>query len=132
MRLCEMLMFILKALSRMSEWIDLVSRLFDTSDWPPRWNCGKWTETHGWLYIISDLLIWGAYFTIPLVILRYITKRYDLRFFKLYILFATFIFACGATHLLDALMFWWPAYRLSALLKFFTGVVSWITVFAIF
>lgn len=116
----------------MSEWIDLISRLFDTSDWPPRWNCGKWTETHGWLYIVSDLLIWGAYFAIPLVILRYITKRYDLRFFKLYILFATFIFACGATHLLDAIMFWWPAYRLSALIKLFTGVVSWVTVFAIF
>jgi two-component system, chemotaxis family, sensor kinase Cph1 len=44
--------------------------LFDTDSWPPRWQCGTWTDFHGWLYIISDLLIWGSYFTIPLIIIN--------------------------------------------------------------
>jgi PAS domain-containing protein len=34
--------------------------------------------------------------------------------------------------LLDAITFWFPAYRLNALVRFITGVVSWITVFQIF
>lgn len=115
----------------MQQWYEFFSRLMDTSDWPPRWQCGKWSDVHGWLYIASDLLIWSSYFIIPLVILRFIIKKNDLRFFRIYILFATFIFACGTTHLLDALIFWWPAYRISALVRLFTGLVSWVTVFAL-
>jgi len=108
---------------------DFIRKLFDTSDWPPRWHCGKWTEFHGWLYIISDLLIWSAYFSIPLIIIRYISRRQDIRFIRLYFLFAAFILACGSTHLLDAVAFWQPAYRLSALVLLITGILSWVTVF---
>ncbi|MEO6550218.1 MAG: PAS domain S-box protein [Ferruginibacter sp.] len=104
-------------------------KLFDSADWPARWHCGKWSDFHGWLYIISDLLIWSAYFTIPIVIVNYILKRKGIRFERLYFLFAGFILACGATHFLDAVAFWVPLYRLSALVRFITGVVSWATVF---
>ena len=113
----------------MEQVLEFFQKLFDTSDWPPRWHCGNWTEFHGWFYIISDLLIWSAYFAIPLVILRYITQRINAKFVRTYFLFAAFILACGATHLLDAVTFWFPAYRLNALVRFITGVVSWVTVF---
>lgn len=113
----------------MDQVVEFFSKLFDVADWPPRWHCGRWTEFHGWLYIISDLLIWSAYFSIPLVILKYISRRQDVRFIRLYFLFAAFILACGATHFLDAVAFWVPAYRLSALVRLVTGVISWITVF---
>jgi PAS domain S-box-containing protein len=113
----------------MDQVLEFFRKLFDVADWPPRWHCGNWTEFHGWLYIISDLLIWSAYFAIPLVILKYISKRTGGRFIRAYFLFAAFILACGSTHLLDAITFWFPAYRLNALVKFFTGLVSWITVF---
>jgi len=115
----------------MKDVADFFKRLLDSSDWPPRWHCGQWTGFHGWLYIISDLLIWSAYFTIPVVILHYLTKKQDRRFIKLYFLFAAFILACGATHFLDAMAFWAPLYRLSALVRFITAVISWITVFYI-
>ncbi len=113
----------------MNQVVEFFSKLFDYSDWPPRWHCGKWSEFHGWLYILSDLLIWSAYFTLPLVIIKYITRRSDAKFVKLYFLFAAFILACGATHLLDAVTFWYPVYRLNALARFITGIVSWLTVF---
>lgn len=114
----------------MSQVADFFKKLFDTSDWPARWFCGNWTEFHGWLYIISDLLIWSAYFAIPILIIRYIsTKKTTVRFNRLYFLFATFILACGSTHLLDAITFWHPVYRLNAITRAFTGIVSWITVF---
>jgi len=115
----------------MKEITEFFGRLFDSSDWPPRWHCGKWSELHGWLYIISDLMIWSAYFAIPIVILRFISKRNDIRFIKLYFLFAAFILTCGITHLLDAISFWIPAYRLNALTRFVTGILSWTTVYYI-
>jgi len=113
----------------MNQIIEFFKKLFDSSDWPPRWHCGRWTEFHGWLYIISDLLIWSAYFTIPIVIIRYISKKQGIRFERLYFLFAAFILACGATHFLDAVAFWIPAYRLNALVRLITGILSWTTVF---
>jgi signal transduction histidine kinase len=39
-------------------------------------------------------------------------------------LFLAFVILCGLTHLVDALLFWWPAYRLSAILRFVTAIVS--------
>ncbi|WP_207492750.1 sensor histidine kinase [Aridibaculum aurantiacum] len=115
----------------MSQVIEFFQKLLDTADWPPRWHCGNWTDFHGWMYIISDLMIWAAYFAIPLIILRYITRRRDIRFHKIYFLFAGFILACGSTHLLDAIIFWFPAYRLSALVRVLTATISWLTVFSL-
>jgi len=113
----------------MKQVTDFFKKLLDITDWPPRWHCGKWSEFHGWLYIVSDLLIWASYFAIPVFIIKYISKKHHLKFVKLYFFFALFILSCGATHFLDAVAFWWPAYRLNALVRFITATVSWITVY---
>jgi signal transduction histidine kinase len=114
----------------MGQLAEFFSKLFDYSDWPARWHCGRWTDFHGWLYIISDLMVWSAYFAIPLIIIRYVVRqRKRIRFDRLYLLFAAFILACGATHFIDALMFWVPMYRVSALIRLITGLLSWMTVF---
>ncbi|NOT74438.1 MAG: hypothetical protein HOP08_05875 [Cyclobacteriaceae bacterium] len=108
------------------------SSLFDTSLWPDRWNCGVWTPLHGWIYILSDLFIWMSYFAIPLILGFFLFKKgiADIPFKTVFILFIVFILACGLTHLMDAAIFWWPAYKLSALLRFITAVVSVVTVVA--
>ena len=106
--------------------------MFDTSDWPARWHCGTWSNFHGWLYIISDLSIWAAYFLIPILLFRILRKRKDILFPKILWLFIAFILLCGTTHLLDAIMFWWPAYRLSGLIRLLTGIISLITVYALY
>jgi chemotaxis family two-component system sensor kinase Cph1 len=109
------------------------SKIFNTSDWPPRWYCGNWSDFHGWLYIVSDLAIWAAYFAIPVLLFRIVIRRKDiLPFSKIFWLFIAFIMLCGTTHLIDAIIFWWPAYRLSALVRFATAVISIFTVFALF
>jgi chemotaxis family two-component system sensor kinase Cph1 len=41
------------------------AHLFSVADWPARWYCGTWSEFHGWLYIVSDVLIWGLLFRHP-------------------------------------------------------------------
>ena len=111
---------------------DFFSKILNTHDWPPRWHCGNWTDFHGWLYILSDASIWAAYFAIPFLLIRLIVKRKDIPFNKIFWLFIAFILLCGLTHLMDAIIFWWPAYRLSALIRFITAIVSIFTVYALY
>ena len=110
---------------------EFLSKMFDTSDFPPRWHCGAWTPGHGWLHILSDLGVWSAYLAIPCVLGYFILRRKDLPFRLVFLLFGAFILACGTTHLMEAIIFWWPAYRLAGAIKLFTAIVSWATVFAL-
>ena len=115
----------------MNSVVDFLTRLFDTNDWPQRWLCGNWTDFHGWLYILSDLMIWAAYMTIPLILIRFVVVKKGVPLLNVFYLFGAFILLCGLTHLVDALMFWWPAYRFNALIRLMTGLVSIATVVAL-
>ena len=116
----------------MEQLKDFFENFFSTGDWPPRWYCGKWSEFHGWLYIISDFLIFAAYFTIPFLLIHFIIRKKNVPFPKVFWLFGAFIFACGATHLIDAIIFWYPAYKLSAIIRLVTAIVSWATIIALY
>lgn len=59
-------------------------------------------------------------------------KNGDFPFVKIFWLFILFILACGMTHLVDALIFWMPVYRVSALVLLGTAAISWITVFGLY
>ncbi|MAS92951.1 MAG: hypothetical protein CMO55_07105 [Verrucomicrobiales bacterium] len=108
--------------------LDFFRKLFDTSDFPARWNCGNWTTGHGLLHIISDIVIFAAYFTIPIalafILLR---KNKEIPFPKLFWLFAIFILSCGLSHLVEAIVFWEPWYRFLGIVKGITAVASAIT-----
>jgi PAS domain S-box-containing protein len=111
--------------------VDFIRTLVDTSDFPPRWYCGSWTPALGWVHILSDLGVWSAYLAIPCVLGYFVLRRKDVPFPAIFWLFVAFILACGTTHLMEAMIFWWPAYRLAGLIKLLTAVVSWITVLAL-
>ena len=111
--------------------IDFFTRLLDTSEIPARWKCGTWSEGHGWMHILSDLGIWSAYMVIPCTLGYFLTRRPELPFRRIFLLFGIFILACGATHLMEAIIFWWPAYRLAGGIKLFTALVSWTTAIAL-
>lgn len=115
----------------MQQVYDFFQRLTDTSDWPPRWFCGRWSDFHGWLYILSDLAIWAAYMAIPLLLIRFILVKEGVPLGRVFWLFGAFIMLCGLTHLMDATMFWWPAYRVNGLVRFLTASVSIGTVLAL-
>ena len=113
----------------MEHVIDFFKGLFDTQGFVPRLASKQWTGFHTWLYIISDLAICAAFFAIPFIIIRFLTARKQpVAFNNLYKLFAAFIFAAGLTQLIDAILFWYPVYRFSAVLKFATAVISGVTV----
>jgi PAS domain S-box-containing protein len=110
---------------------EFFGRLFDSAGFVPRKDCGDWTPGLLWLHVGSDLFIWLAYLSIPLVLVYFLRKQRKLPFPWLIGLFAVLILACGFTHFLDALMFEKPLYRLAGLVKFLTAVVSWATVVAL-
>jgi hypothetical protein len=116
----------------MNEFLAFIGDLFGNSDWPARWHCGNWSDFHGWLYIVSSLGISLAYFSIPLMIYRVLhAQTAHFRYSLLLKLFILFIFFCGTTHFVDALIFWNPIYRFAALNLFVAGCVSWLTVFVL-
>ncbi|MEP3478714.1 MAG: ATP-binding protein [Fuerstiella sp.] len=107
--------------------------LFDTSGWPPRWYCGTWSNTHGWIHIFADCTIFAAYVSIPLIMtVVYARRKSNVVFPKVFVLFAMFILSCGFGHLLEAVIFWWPAYRLAGAVKLLTAIVSVATAVSVY
>jgi signal transduction histidine kinase/CheY-like chemotaxis protein len=109
-------------------------RLFDTSGFPPRWDCGTaWAQEPavGWIHVGSDLAVFAAYTAIPLMLLYFVFHKRTGAFLPIFWLFAVFILACGTVHLVEATIFWQPWYRLSALVKLITAVASVATVLAL-
>lgn len=104
--------------------MEFFSRLFDTTGFPARWQCGQWPASVGWLHIVSDVLIFIAYSAIPAGLFVVYARKREVDFPRLLLLFVAFILACGLTHLCDALMFYQPMYRFLGLMKAFTAAVS--------
>ena len=77
-----------------------------------------------WLHVISDLLVTLAYFSIPFALIYFIRRRKDMRFGPVAWMFAGFIFACGATHLIGVVDVWVPLYKLDGIVKSFTAVLA--------
>lgn len=102
--------------------------VFDTTGFPARWNCGPaWSSQSwvGWAHILSDVATFCAYFAVPCVVAWFAFRRRDLKFPPSFWVFLGLIFfSCGTVHLIEAGIFWWPQYKLSALLKILTATVS--------
>jgi hypothetical protein len=103
--------------------------LFDTTGFIPRANCGDWSDWLIAVSVTSNVAIALAYFLIPIFLFYFWKKkRKQIEHLNILVYFLLFIFFCGCTHLLDALMFYWPAYRFLSTIDFFTAVVSIVTV----
>ncbi len=109
----------------------LTSWLFSPGGLTPHGFCLLWEPGLIWTYAISDISIGIAYFTIPLALAYFARRRSDLAFGPLLWLFAAFILLCGATHWLDVVTLWAPAYGLEAVFKVATAVVSLVTAVAL-
>src|SRR5262249_61819335 len=114
--------------------LEFFSQLFDTSGFPPRWDCGTgWAQEPavGWIHIFSDITVFAAYTAIPVMLLYFVFRKKTGSFLPIFWLFAVFILACGTVHLVEATLFWHPWYRLSALVKLMTAGASVATVLAL-
>lgn len=101
---------------------------FSSDSYMPHGQCILWRPGLLWLHAVSDALIWGAYLTIPVILVYFIRKRRDMPFPRIFFLFGAFIVACGTTHLMEVWTIWQPNYWMSGLIKALTAAVSWVTV----
>ena len=113
---------------------DFATKLFDTQGFPARWHCGSGWATDpslGWLHIaVRPRNLWSVYRD-PISHRLFRTAPRDVPFLKIFWLFVIFIFACGTTHLIEAIIFWHPIYRFAGAVKLITAVASWSTVVAL-
>ena len=90
----------------------------------PHGTCISWDVPLLSLYVISDLLIALAYFSLPLAIIYFVRRRKTVAFKPAYYLFALFIASCGLTHILSIVTLWYPLYYLAGVMKAITATVS--------
>lgn len=95
-----------------------------THDFMPHGYCISWDVPLLTLHVLSDVFIALAYFSIPIGIIYFVTKKDDVTFKPVYYLFAAFIMACGITHVMGIVTLWLPLYYLAGGLKLITAVVS--------
>lgn len=98
--------------------------LLDSSMFAPHGICLLWEPGLIWLHVGSDALIAAAYFSIPIALSIFVAKRRDVEFGWIFWAFATFIMACGLTHVLSIVTLWVPIYGIEGLVKAATAVAS--------
>ncbi|HZQ12586.1 MAG TPA: ATP-binding protein [Pseudolabrys sp.] len=86
-----------------------------------------WEPELIWLHAASDAIIAAAYFSIPLALTIFVSKRRDVDFGWIFWGFALFITACGFTHVLAIVTLWVPIYSIEGLIKAVTALASIVT-----
>ncbi|MHC5596272.1 MAG: ATP-binding protein [Nostoc sp.] len=105
---------------------------FQSNGFIPHGHCYLWQTGLVWLHIISDATIALAYYSIPFLLIYFISKRKDVPFNGVFLLFGAFIIACGTGHLMDIWTLWYPDYWIAGGLKALTAIISIYTAFALF
>lgn len=107
--------------------LDELSRVLAVNGYLPHGYCISWSPALLTTYVVSDMLIFLSYFSMPVALGYFAHRRRDFPYRWLLWLFALFIMACGTTHLMGAVVIWQPLYGLDAALKAVTALVSVIT-----
>jgi serine phosphatase RsbU (regulator of sigma subunit)/anti-sigma regulatory factor (Ser/Thr protein kinase) len=93
--------------------------------------CFAWQSNVLLLHVASDALIALAYFSIPVLLVRFAERRSDLPFKPVFWMFGVFIVACGTTHVLAIWVIWYPTYWLEGGVKALTAAASLATAVAL-
>ncbi len=107
-----------------------LSRLLAVNGYIPHGYCISWSPTLVTTFVVSDILIFLSYFSMPAGLIYFARQRRDFPYPWLLWLFAAFIMACGTTHLMGVVVLWEPMYALDALLKAVTALISVATAIA--
>jgi signal transduction histidine kinase len=104
--------------------IDTIRRFLSEDGFMPHGMCYLWRPNVLALHLASDALITLAYFSIPFTLVYFVRKRRDMKFQWMFVCFAIFIVACGATHAMEIWVVWHPTYWLSGGIKAITALAS--------
>ncbi len=107
--------------------MEFLNNFFSAKQFIPHGHCYLWKPELVWLHLLSDVLTGLAYYSIPVMLVYFVRKRRDVPFGWMFLMFSTFIVACGTTHLMDVWTLWYPTYWVSGLIKAITAFVSVVT-----
>lgn len=102
----------------------VIDFLFDSTPFMQHGLCLAWQPEVLTMHVASDVLIFLSYSTIPFAMIMFLNRRKDIEYKGLFILFAAFILACGATHAMAAVTIWHPVYGIQGVIKVITALVS--------
>jgi signal transduction histidine kinase len=102
-------------------------RLLDSSMFVPHGICLLWEPQLIWLHVASDVVIAISYFSIPVALSIFVSKRRDVDFGWVFWAFALFIMACGFTHVFSIITLWVPIYGIEGIVKAMTAAASIVT-----
>lgn len=111
--------------------LDYFREILASDRFAPHGYCLLWQPELIWTHVISDALIGIAYFSIPIAMAYFLTRRRDVQFGWVVWMFAAFIMACGVTHFFAIWTLWHPDYGPEALVKAATAAVSLFTAVAL-
>lgn len=112
---------------------DFWSQLFETKGFNSHGHEGTaWTAGMGLTYIAADLATWMALALIPTLLILNALRRRKSGFPPWLWWLLAFLLVGSVVHLLDAFSFWWPAYRLTVVVKILMAFFSWGTVIALY
>ncbi len=90
----------------------------------PHGICLLWRPELIWLHLTSDTIIGLAYFSIPIALAVFQSRRQDVNFGWVIWAFAIFIVSCGATHFFAVWTLYVPDYGAEGLVKAVTAIAS--------
>jgi PAS domain-containing protein len=73
---------------------------------------------------VPALAVALAYFSIPIALAAFVSRRPDVEFGWVFWAFAVFIMACGTTHVSGIWTLWFPDYVMEGVVKGFTALAS--------
>ncbi|WP_242039627.1 GAF domain-containing protein [Anabaena sphaerica] len=101
-----------------------INHILESNYYIPHGHCYLWQTPLVGLHLVSDALIAIAYFSIPAMLIYFVSKRNDIPFSNVFVLFGAFIILCGTGHLLDIWTLWHPDYWISGIERALTALVS--------
>ncbi|KQP30810.1 ATPase [Methylobacterium sp. Leaf104] len=107
--------------------LEILNGFLDRTSLAPHGICLLWRPELIWTHVVSDAIIALAYFTIPIALGVFVTRRRDLVFGWMFWAFALFILACGTTHVFEIWTLWVPDYAAEAAVKAVTAAASIVT-----
>ena len=108
----------------MQDFLNDLVNFFDSTNLAPHGLCLLWRPELISLHVVSDSLIALAYFSIPIALSVFVSKRPDVEFGWVFWAFAIFIMACGTTHVFGIWTLWYPDYVMEGAVKGFTALAS--------
>ena len=88
-------------------------------------NSPSWNGPLLGMHVGASLAIWAAFMTTLIALNYYILRRPNARLSPAIWSLEGFLFAVGTVHLMNAVVFWWPAYRFLGVLLLLTAVLCW-------